>query len=64
MNPGPVEEVGQTARSIVDALKAQPAVLVLALMVIILLVYIFYAQHAAATFRHEMLQLLVACSKP
>ena len=57
MNPGgPVEEVGQTARGLIDALKAQPAVLALSLAQIAMLVFLFYALSAAAGFRDQMLK--------
>ena len=53
---GPVEEVGATARGIVDALKAQPAVLALSLAQIAMLVFIFYALNVGAQFRDNMLK--------
>lgn len=54
MNPSPVEEAGQTIRGIVDALKAQPAVLALSLAQIAMLVFLFYAMYKAAEFRDKM----------
>ena len=54
MNPGPVEEVGETARGIIDALKAQPAVLALSLAQIAMLIFLFYALYKAAEFRDAM----------
>lgn len=56
MNPGPIEEAGQTARSIIDGLKAQPAVLALSLAQIAMLVFLFYALLKAAEFRDNMLK--------
>lgn len=56
MNPGPIEEAGQTARGLIDALKAQPAVLALSLAQIAMLLFIFYALHEAAKFRDAMLK--------
>jgi hypothetical protein len=57
MNPGgPVEEVGSTARTLIDALKTSPAALVSILLNICLLVFIFYALHEAGDFREKLLQ--------
>jgi hypothetical protein len=56
MNPGPVEEVGKVAHGIVDALKAQPAVLALTVANMALLVFIFYALHGAAKYREVLTQ--------
>lgn len=53
---GPVEEAGKVASGIVEALKAQPAVLALTLAVIGMLVFIFYALSVAASFRDNMLK--------
>jgi hypothetical protein len=55
MTPGPVEEVGQTARSFVDALKGQPAVLALIVANAAMLVFMFYALSKAAQFRDNLL---------
>lgn len=60
MNPGLGEEVGHVAGSIVDALKAQPAVLALTVANIGMMVFIFYALHSAATFRDAMLNQMYA----
>ena len=56
MNPGPVEEAGATARGLIDALKAQPAVLALSLAQLAMLIFLFYALSAAASFRDSMLK--------
>jgi hypothetical protein len=55
MNPGVADEAGQTARSFIDALKAQPATLALIVANIAMLVFMFYALAKAAEFRHQML---------
>lgn len=55
MAPGPIEEAGQTARSFIDALKGQPAVLALTIANFGLLVFIFYALQQAAQFREKLL---------
>jgi hypothetical protein len=56
MNPGVSEEAGKAVVGIIDGLKAQPAVLALTVILIGLLVFMFYALHAAAGFRN-MLQV-------
>jgi hypothetical protein len=56
MNPGPVEEAGATARGLIDALKAQPAVLALSIAQIAMLAFLFYALSAAAQFREQSLK--------
>jgi hypothetical protein len=56
MNPGIGEEAGKTARTFIDALKAQPAVLALIVANITLLVFMFYALVKAAEFRDSMLR--------
>lgn len=57
MNPGgPVEEAAHVATGIVDALKAQPAVLALTVANIGMMVFIFYALTSAANFRNTMLE--------
>ena len=55
MNPGLAEEAGATTRGIVDALKAQPAVLALTLAQVAMLVFMFYALNAGAKFRETMI---------
>jgi hypothetical protein len=75
MNPGPTEEAGQTARSFIDALKGQPAVLALIVANAAMLVFMFYALSKAAQFRDNLLtqqfnyqrevsQLLAKCVIP
>lgn len=56
MNPGMAEEAGQTARGLIDALKAQPAVLALSLAQIAMLLFMFYAMSKAAEFRDTMIK--------
>jgi hypothetical protein len=63
MAPGPVEEAGATARSFIDALKGQPAVLALSLVILIMLVFMFYALHAAGQFRETLVQRVLANSE-
>ena len=53
---GPVEEAGKVATGIIDALKAQPAVLALSLAQIAMLVFLFYALVKAAEFREQSLK--------
>jgi hypothetical protein len=54
MNPTLPEEAGQTARGLIDALKAQPAVLALVIVNFAMLLFIFYALQGAASFRERM----------
>lgn len=56
MNPGPVEEAGQTARSVITSLGENPATLALIVANIAMLAFLFYAMNAAAGFRNEMLR--------
>lgn len=56
MNPGPAEEAGQTVRGLIDALKAQPAVLALTVAVAGMLIFQFYALYQAAHFRDTMIK--------
>ena len=56
MNPSIPEEAGQTVRGLIDALKAQPAVLALSLAQIAMLLFIFYALAKGAEFRDAMLK--------
>jgi hypothetical protein len=75
MTPGVAEEAGQTARSFIDALKTQPAVLALIISNLLLLGFMFYALRAGAQFRQDMIkdnftyqreisQLLARCVVP
>jgi hypothetical protein len=54
VNPGPIEEAGATARGIVDALKAQPAVLALIVANFALLFFIYYALQSSAQSRDKL----------
>ena len=57
MSPGgAVEETAKVATGIVDALKAQPAVLALSLAQIAMLVFMFYALFKAAEFRNDLIK--------
>jgi hypothetical protein len=75
MNPGPVEEAGQTARSLIDALRSNPATLTLIVANVALLVFFFFALKGGAEFRdlslrnqyelmRETSQLLSKCVVP
>ena len=56
MNPGPVEEAGQTARSFFEVMRQQPATLAMIMCNIALLVFIFYALVKGAEFRDNMIK--------
>jgi hypothetical protein len=60
MNPGPSEEIGSTARSLIEGLKGQPAVLALTIANLALLVFIYYALHQSATFRENLMNRVLA----
>ena len=65
MNPGPAEEVGTTARSVVDALKSQPLILVLLLINIMFVAFLFFAMREQAQRKDSLIadltRLLAAC---
>lgn len=65
MNPGPVDEAGRTARSVVTALKAQPMVLGLLLINVLFMILVFVNvrenQRRADEMVREMAQLLAQC---
>lgn len=65
MNPGPVDEAGRTARSVVSALKTQPFVLGLLLVNVLFMVLVFINvrenQKRADDMVREMAQLLAQC---
>lgn len=56
MNPGAIEEVGQTARSFLETMKSQPAVLALIICNFALLAFIFYALLRAGEFRDNLIR--------
>jgi len=75
VNPGVSEEAGQTARSVIEALKSNPATLALIVANTAMLIFIFYALAKGAEFRDTMIkqnfeyqrevsQLLARCVVP
>ena len=63
MNPGVVEETGETARTVVAALKSTPAVLALVLFNLAFMGVVVYIQHTNGERWHELLQTtLKLCS--
>src|SRR6516165_6879608 len=62
MNPGPLEEAGQTARSFLDIMKEQPALLGSIVLNIGMLVFIFYALQGAAGYREKLTQQVASIS--
>ena len=55
MNPGVTEEVGSTARSLIDALKGQPFMLICGIINFAMLGLLFYIAHSVAGQRaHEV----------
>ena len=62
MNPGPVEEAGQTARSVVDALKGAPLVFALLVFNGLFLAMLTYAvMEERAEMRTLLGNMLKAC---
>jgi hypothetical protein len=65
MNPSPIEEAGQTARSVVNALRRDPLVLGLLLINVLFMVLVFINvrenQRRADDMVREMAQLVAAC---
>jgi hypothetical protein len=55
MNPGISEEAGKAANSIIDGLKQSPATLSLTVVLLGLLIWMFYALHAAAELRSTLM---------
>jgi hypothetical protein len=56
MNPSPLDDVAKIAAGIVDALKAQPAVLALTIANFALLGFMFYALSGAAASREVIIR--------
>jgi Tfp pilus assembly protein PilV len=54
MNPGPSEEIGQTARSFFEVMKGQPALLALVIANMALLGFMYYALQSAAASRNQL----------
>jgi hypothetical protein len=54
MNPTLGEEAGQTARSFLDIMRQQPALLGSIVTNIALIVFIFYAMNSAAQYRETL----------
>ena len=72
---GAMEEAGKTAAGVIDALKASPALLVMAIINILLVGLMFYIAHSAVKGRdrevsaiyqaqREVQQLLAQCYRP
>jgi hypothetical protein len=59
MNPGPTEEAGKVAGGIVDALRGQPALLVLAISQAFFLAAIFWAVRDQRIYQHEITKLMI-----
>jgi hypothetical protein len=55
MQAGPVEEIGHTTRTFIDALKDNPVTLLLSAANLMMVLFLYYALHAAAQFRTELI---------
>ena len=53
MNPGVVEEVGETARGFIDSMKTQPLALALAVTNLLMIGLVFYIAQGVATTRRQ-----------
>lgn len=56
MNPGIIEEGGLTVRTLITSMKDHPTILVLALCNMALIIFMYFALHAAASFRTELIK--------
>jgi hypothetical protein len=56
MNPGVTEEAGKTARSFIETMKDNPALLVMAIANLALIIFMYFALSAAAEFRTELIK--------
>lgn len=59
MTPGPSEEIGQTARSMVDAFKSNPVMLGMVLIILAQVGLIFYITNKANASRDNQFQLML-----
>ena len=60
---GPAEEAGQTARSLIDALKGNPVLLGSMVLNFGFLVFIFYALHSSGKFRETLINQVLTNSQ-
>jgi len=60
---GPVEEVGSTTRSLINALSGNPTQLGMMVLIFGLLLFFFYAQREAGKFRETMMHQVLENSK-
>jgi hypothetical protein len=63
MNAGITEEVGSTARGVIDALRVQPLSIVLIILVGVIMTYVFYIQTRQLDTRDRNLQQLFESQK-
>lgn len=64
MNPGPVEEAGQTARTIIDALKSYPMILTFIIFNVLFIGGVLFWGYSQRSFAHtEQLALHEAQAK-
>lgn len=66
MSPGPSEEAGKVAIGVIEALRAQPALLLLIIFNALFLAAVFFAVRDQRHYQHElmstMLQALSKCA--
>lgn len=63
MNPGPAEEIGRVAGSVVESLKGQPLSLALVVMNIGLMLILWYVAHTLSAARQHELELMLSEQK-
>jgi len=59
MNPGPIEEAGQTARGLIAALKREPATLALVIFNIVFMAAIFFSVKDQREFNRQIISQLI-----
>jgi len=60
MNPGPTEEAGKVAGGVVEALKSQPALLMILIFNFLIFGAIFWAVRDQRHYQHEIMTALIA----
>jgi len=59
MNPGPIAEAGQTARSVINNLKESPGTLALVLFNITFLAFVWWSTSEERTWREHVVEMMV-----
>lgn len=59
MTPGPSEEVGKVALSVIEALRTQPSMLMLIVFNVLFLCAIAWAVHEQRGYQHEIMKTML-----